>query len=50
MGRNGCYALSPCCGIELVAKIGTIILVCEKCDTEYRLIKSSDSIIRIKNW
>lgn len=49
MGRNGYYALSPCCGIELIAKIRNMILIYEKCDTEYRLIESSDSIRGIKN-
>jgi len=31
--------ISSCCGAHLVAKIGTEITVCEKCNTEYEIQK-----------
>ena len=37
-GRGRLTALSSCCGNILLSKIGTEILVCSKCDTEYQLI------------
>lgn len=33
--------ISSCCGAYLVAKIGTEIAVCEKCNTEYEIEKST---------
>ena len=34
--------ISSCCGSYLVAKKGTNILVCSKCDSEFRLIQISN--------
>lgn len=36
---EGLTALSTCCGIVLLSKIGTEIIVCSKCNTEYQLVK-----------
>ncbi len=33
----GLTALSSCCGFELESKIGTSIVVCSKCNTEFQL-------------
>jgi len=31
--------ISSCCGVSLIVKIGTEILVCVQCETEYQLLK-----------
>lgn len=40
--------VSPCCGKYLAAKIGTITLVCEKCNCEFQLLRISTE--RMEKW
>lgn len=40
--------LSPCCGGNLAAKIGTDVVACNRCDAEFQLVQIDNGYVKTR--